>query len=280
MTPRRDKPRERGRTGRKIKAVIIALLANLLLFSMAPLMMRSDQGPVNKPVELAVVYTPLPPTPEPMVEPIAEIVIPEPVLPDMEPLPQPPEALEPPPLEPIIPDPPKFETPELEPPPLEQPVVEPEVVPEIMEVPLPKIRAKRKVRVRKKKTKKATVPVESAPSYSQPVYSQPAYSPSSSVASAPAAPRGETRGIQAVRRYQPPYPASARRQGIEGYVRVSITVDSSGSVSSVSVVSSSPPGVFDDTVVNTVYGWRFRPAMQNGQPVSATVTQTVRFSLR
>lgn len=66
------------------------------------------------------------------------------------------------------------------------------------------------------------------------------------------------------------YPPEARAKGVEGYVIVSYDVDADGRVQNARVVDSSPPGVFDESAVQAVSRWRFRPPQRDGrvQPVT------------
>jgi protein TonB len=88
------------------------------------------------------------------------------------------------------------------------------------------------------------------------------------------------RPLMPVSRMPPVYPIAARRRGIEGWVRVRFVVDAQGDVQEVTVVESRPPGVFDDSVIRCVQGWRFRPGTLQGSPVSARAETTVRFELQ
>lgn len=76
-------------------------------------------------------------------------------------------------------------------------------------------------------------------------------------------------------RAKPAYPSGARASKIEGYVVVRYSVSASGAVTSVSVVSASPPGIFNSATVAAVRQWRFKPSPQGGSR-----TTTVRFKLR
>jgi protein TonB len=58
---------------------------------------------------------------------------------------------------------------------------------------------------------------------------------------------------------KPTYPGNARRQGVQGTVRVSITVDESGTVVSSSIVSATNPMLNDSSILSTVNRWKFRP---------------------
>ena len=63
------------------------------------------------------------------------------------------------------------------------------------------------------------------------------------------------------------YSAAARSEGIEGRLKLRITVAADGSVSDVQVLSSVEPA-FDAAAVETVRQWRFTPAMRCGKPVA------------
>ena len=84
---------------------------------------------------------------------------------------------------------------------------------------------------------------------------------------------------QAIDRQPAAYPAKARAKGITGYVVLRLRVGSDGAVQDVQVQEATPPGVFEETAVTSVRGWRFEPATYEGRPVTVSVTQTVRFEL-
>jgi len=58
---------------------------------------------------------------------------------------------------------------------------------------------------------------------------------------------------------KPTYPANARKQGVEGTVRASITVDESGRVVSCHIVSASHPALDDRAILSTLNRWKFKP---------------------
>jgi protein TonB len=84
---------------------------------------------------------------------------------------------------------------------------------------------------------------------------------------------------QAIERQPAAYPAKARAKGITGYVVLRLRVGADGMVQDVQVQEATPPGVFEETAVTSVRGWRFEPATYEGRPVTVQVTQTVRFEL-
>lgn len=76
---------------------------------------------------------------------------------------------------------------------------------------------------------------------------------------------------------QPEYTAAARAAGVEGKVRVRVTVGPDGKPSTVEVVQSLHPEL-DESAKKAVLEARFSPATRCGEPVAATFTIAVRFS--
>ncbi len=77
----------------------------------------------------------------------------------------------------------------------------------------------------------------------------------------------------------PIYPHSAKRRNIEGWVKVRFVVDENGTVGKVSVLAAKPEGVFEQSVLRCVSGWRFKPGTVGGVAVKALVEQTITFKL-
>lgn len=67
---------------------------------------------------------------------------------------------------------------------------------------------------------------------------------------------------------QPNYPITAASQGIEGWVLLQYDVDTSGTLSNINVLDAQPRRTFDKEAVAALKKWKFRPAMDNGQPIS------------
>ena len=82
-----------------------------------------------------------------------------------------------------------------------------------------------------------------------------------------------------VARVPPVYPISARRKGVEGWVRVEFEVDEQGQVGRIQVAESEPPGIFDRSVIRCISKWRYRPGTIEGVPVLVRMTKTIRFEL-
>jgi protein TonB len=63
------------------------------------------------------------------------------------------------------------------------------------------------------------------------------------------------------------YTASAKAEGIEGKLKLKLTIAADGSVVDVEVVASVEPGL-DAAAVAAVKQWRFKPALRCGKPVA------------
>jgi periplasmic protein TonB len=80
-------------------------------------------------------------------------------------------------------------------------------------------------------------------------------------------------------RIPPIYPMSAKNRGAEGWVKVRFIVHEDGGVGNVSVIDSNPKSIFDDAVVRSVSGWRFKAGTIGGVPVKTWAETVVRFKL-
>jgi periplasmic protein TonB len=76
---------------------------------------------------------------------------------------------------------------------------------------------------------------------------------------------------------QPAYTEAARAAGIEGKVRLSITVDATGQVANVEVLQSLGHGL-DEAALAAARAARFEAALRCGKPTSSTFTVSMRFS--
>jgi protein TonB len=74
------------------------------------------------------------------------------------------------------------------------------------------------------------------------------------------------------------YPATARKEGIQGTVILMVTIETSGSVSDVSVKKSVREDI-DKAAVASAHQWLFEPARIEGKPVKAVVAIPFRFKL-
>ena len=78
-------------------------------------------------------------------------------------------------------------------------------------------------------------------------------------------------------RFDPDYPAQAKRANIEGTVMLRVSIDRSGAVERVQVLSG--PAVLVPAAVSAVKDWRYLPALLNGEPVKSEQYVSVDFRL-
>jgi protein TonB len=83
----------------------------------------------------------------------------------------------------------------------------------------------------------------------------------------------------AVVRTTPVYPYRAKQRNIEGVVEVMFLVGVDGRVSKVQILSSNPPGLFDEAVLKAVSQWKFRPGSLEGKQVPSWVRTPIEFTL-
>jgi len=85
----------------------------------------------------------------------------------------------------------------------------------------------------------------------------------------------------AIRKVDPKYPDLARKAGIEGTVWVKALVDKSGKVRDVIILKESGANAgFEEAAVKSAYGYVYKPAISNGQPVAVWVAYKVNFKIR
>jgi protein TonB len=76
----------------------------------------------------------------------------------------------------------------------------------------------------------------------------------------------------------PEYPESARAAGIEGKVRLQLTISEEGKVVDVKVLESLGSGC-DEAAMAVARTYEFEPATREGKPVATTITIGIRFAL-
>jgi protein TonB len=80
-------------------------------------------------------------------------------------------------------------------------------------------------------------------------------------------------------RIEPSYPRDAALKGIEGYVKVMLTILPDGSVGEARVIDANPPRIFNREAIRAVLRWKFKPRIVDGQAVSREAEQTIEFNL-
>lgn len=78
---------------------------------------------------------------------------------------------------------------------------------------------------------------------------------------------------------KPIYPYRAKRLNITGKVEVKFLVDETGYVSNITILKSTPPGIFDDSVLKALPSWKFSPGEIRGHAVSTWVITTIQFDM-
>ncbi len=98
---------------------------------------------------------------------------------------------------------------------------------------------------------------------------------------APAAPppSQENSNFELITRVNPSYPSRALRQNISGWVELEFTITAGGDVRDVSVVDAEPRRIFDREAMRALEAWKFKPKIENGQPVATVARQRLEFSL-
>ncbi|MBN1904051.1 MAG: energy transducer TonB [Deltaproteobacteria bacterium] len=84
---------------------------------------------------------------------------------------------------------------------------------------------------------------------------------------------------RAVIKNQPDYPYRARRLNLDGDVDIKFLVDKDGKVSRLEIIRATPPGIFDQSVIDTVSQWRFEPGMIKGNRVNTWMVTTIEFRI-
>jgi len=75
------------------------------------------------------------------------------------------------------------------------------------------------------------------------------------------------------------YPPVAKKNGVKGYVVLSVLVEMDGSVNQVQVLESNPSGIFDSAALQGIRAWHFEPAKYKGDTVRVWAKQKIRFDL-
>jgi TonB family protein len=76
------------------------------------------------------------------------------------------------------------------------------------------------------------------------------------------------------------YPRSAKLRGLTGNSRVRSAIGADGRVTSVTVVESTPSGVFEQAAERLALGLRYRPATRGGQPVASLQDTIIAWTLK
>lgn len=67
-------------------------------------------------------------------------------------------------------------------------------------------------------------------------------------------------------RIEPKYPIQAARDGKEGWVRLSFTINEIGGVENVQVIEAEPKRIFDKEAKRALRKWKYKPKVVDGKP--------------
>ncbi|MFT2091333.1 energy transducer TonB [Paraglaciecola sp. 2405UD69-4] len=68
-------------------------------------------------------------------------------------------------------------------------------------------------------------------------------------------------------RIEPKYPVQAARDGKEGWVKLSFTINEVGGVEDVKVIEADPKRVFDREARRALSKWKYKPKIEDGKPM-------------
>jgi periplasmic protein TonB len=90
---------------------------------------------------------------------------------------------------------------------------------------------------------------------------------------------GDVKPPQSIRRVEPVYTEIARKARVEGIVIIEAIIDRNGNVTDARILKPLPMGL-DQTALDAVKQWKFKPGTLNGQPVPVIYNLTVNFRLQ
>ncbi|WP_087020971.1 energy transducer TonB [Thaumasiovibrio subtropicus] len=86
--------------------------------------------------------------------------------------------------------------------------------------------------------------------------------------------------VMPLHRVNPNYPAKAQRQGIEGKVVLSFTIDEQGRPTDIKVVSATPKRIFEREAMRALRRWKYQPQIIDGVAVAQPgKTVTIEFRM-
>lgn len=85
--------------------------------------------------------------------------------------------------------------------------------------------------------------------------------------------------LTVISRVPPVYPFRAKAKAIEGWVSVEFTVNEQGCVEDIKILDAEPEKIFDDSVMQCVAAWRFKPGRVNREIVKTRARTRIRFKL-
>lgn len=92
-----------------------------------------------------------------------------------------------------------------------------------------------------------------------------------------AVPKHTVQAAVMLKKVAPEYPKKARRQHVEGTVRLGVVIAKDGSMRDLKVISGDP--LLTDAAMKAVSQWRYEPTLLDGNPVEVYTTIDVVFAL-
>jgi TonB family protein len=89
---------------------------------------------------------------------------------------------------------------------------------------------------------------------------------------------GDIQESKLIHRVEPVYPEQAKSIGLQGIVKLSITINEEGFVYELKVESGHP--ILVEAAIEAVKQWQYSPTLLNGEPVAAQAMVTVVFNLK
>jgi TonB family protein len=90
---------------------------------------------------------------------------------------------------------------------------------------------------------------------------------------------GDVKAPEKIHAPQPTYTEIARKARVQGVVIVQAIIDKAGNVTNIKVLKGLPMGL-EESAVEAMKQWKFKPATLNGKPVTVYYNLTVNFKLQ
>jgi protein TonB len=91
---------------------------------------------------------------------------------------------------------------------------------------------------------------------------------------------GRDGDAQPIVRIEPKYPMQAQRNGTEGWVRLSFSINEVGGVEDISIIEAKPKRVFNRAAKRALKRWKYKPKVVEGKTIKQTgLTVQLDFSM-